>query len=224
MARTTGGESQGASSHDRDVVFVGVRHHLAHDGVAEPVEIFMGMVLDGGQQPAQPVVEGLPRRSTQAVGVEQQSRASGQGLGGHNAVAVGDAENDLRLFDACEIAVAVANAAPVLQAQADIVLPAPAGEGVLELLQGPLLEPGTSLSSLRWRMTLGHADGVPVQLPASPSQILVAGDSGAGKSFLTVLIVEQLAELENSGLVIDPEGDHAPLSRLPGVMTIGRDG
>jgi hypothetical protein len=36
--------------------------------------------------------------------------------------------------------------------------------------------------------------------------------------------VEQLAELEYSGLVIDPEGDHAPLSRLPGVMTVGRDG
>jgi hypothetical protein len=118
----------------------------------------------------------------------------------------------------------VANAAPVLRAQADVVLSAPAGEGVLELLRGPLLEPGMSVSARRWRMTLGHADGVPVQLPASPSQILVAGGSGAGKSFLTGLAVEQLAQLEYSGLVIDPEGDHAPLSRLPGVMTIGRNG
>jgi hypothetical protein len=33
-----------------------------------------------------------------------------------------------------------------------------------------------------------------------------------------------LADLQYSALVIDPEGDHAPLSRLPGVMTIGRDG
>jgi hydroxymethylpyrimidine pyrophosphatase-like HAD family hydrolase len=164
----------------------------------------------------------LPAGVTKATGLTQA--LAELGLGGHNAVAVGDAENDLRLFDGCEIAVAVANAAAVLRAQADVVLPAPAGEGVLELLRGPIFEPGTTLSSRRWRMTLGHADGVPVQLPASPSQILVTGDSGAGKSFLTGLIVEQLAALEYSVLVIDPEGDHAPLSRLPGVMTVGRDG
>jgi hypothetical protein len=164
----------------------------------------------------------LPAGVTKATGLTQA--LAGSGLGGHNAVAVGDAENDLRLFEACEIAVAVANADPVLRAQADVVLPAPAGEGVMELLRGPLLEPGTTVSSRRWRMTLGHVDEVPVQLPASPSRILVTGDSGAGKSFLTGLIVEQLAELQYSALVIDPEGDHAPLSRLPGVMTIGRDG
>jgi hydroxymethylpyrimidine pyrophosphatase-like HAD family hydrolase len=164
----------------------------------------------------------LPAGVTKATGLTQA--LAELGLDGHNAVAVGDAENDLRLFDACEIAVAVANAAPALRAQADVVLPAPAGEGVLELLRGPLLQPGTTLSSRRWRMTLGHADGVPVQLPASPSQILVTGDSGAGKSFLTGLIVEQLAELQYSALVIDPEGDHAPLSRQPGIMTLGRDG
>ncbi len=163
----------------------------------------------------------LPAGVTKATGLKQALAEFG--LGGHNAVAVGDAENDLRLFDACEIAVAVANAAPVLRAQADVVLPAPAGEGVLELLRGPLLEPGTAVSWRRWRMTLGHADAALVQLPASPSHILVTGDSGAGKSFLTGLIVEQLAELQYSALVIDPEGDHAPLSRLPGVMTIGRD-
>jgi hydroxymethylpyrimidine pyrophosphatase-like HAD family hydrolase len=164
----------------------------------------------------------LPAGVTKATGLK---RALAEfGLSGHNAISVGDAENDLRLFDACEITVAVANAAPALRAQADVVLRAPAGEGVLELLRGPLLQPGTTLSSPRWRMTIGHADGVPVQLPASPSRILVTGDSGAGKSFVTGLIVEQLAELEYSSLVIDPEGDHAPLSRLPGVMTIGRDG
>ncbi len=78
MARTAGGESQGPNTHDRDVVFVGVGHHLAHDGVAEPVEVFMGMLLDGGQQPAQAVVEGFPPSLDQAVGVEQESRAAGR--------------------------------------------------------------------------------------------------------------------------------------------------
>lgn len=165
----------------------------------------------------------LPAGVTKATGLK---RALAEfGLSGHNAVGVGDAENDQRLFECCEIAVAVANAAPVLRARADVVLAAPAGEGVTELLRGPLFEPDTTPSSRRWRLTLGQAgDGDPVQVPASPSLILVNGDSGSGKSFLTGLIVEQLADLEYASLVIDPEGDHSSLSGLPGIMTVGRDG
>ena len=61
-------------------------------------------------------------------------------------------------------------------------------------------------------------------MPPFPSRILVNGDSGSGKSFLTSLIVEQLADLKYASLVIDPEADHAALSGLPGVMNVGRDG
>jgi hydroxymethylpyrimidine pyrophosphatase-like HAD family hydrolase/anti-sigma regulatory factor (Ser/Thr protein kinase) len=165
----------------------------------------------------------LPAGVTKGTGLMQALAEFG--LSRHNAVGVGDAENDESLFDACELGVAVANATPALQARADMVLQAPAGEGITELLLGPLLRPEATLSSRRWRMTLGHtADGTPVQVPASPSRLLVTGDSGSGKSFLTGLIVEQLTELEYSSLIIDPEGDHAALSRLPGILTVGRDG
>lgn len=144
------------------------------------------------------------------------------GLHGHNTVGIGDAENDRTVVDACEIGVAVANAVPGLQECADIVLDAPAGEGVVELLRGPLLRPDTTPSSRRWQLPLGRRpDGTPMHLPASPSVGLITGDSRSGKSYLTGLVVERLAGLAYSTLVIDPEGDHASLARLPGITTVG---
>lgn len=49
-------------------------------------------------------------------------------------VGVGDAENDLDLFAACGLKVAVANALPELQAQADRMTASPNGAGVTELI------------------------------------------------------------------------------------------
>jgi haloacid dehalogenase-like hydrolase len=53
----------------------------------------------------------------------------------HNAVALGDAENDMALLQACECGVAVANALPALKMQAQIVTTHPNGRGVEELIQ-----------------------------------------------------------------------------------------
>src|SRR3954468_12028697 len=55
------------------------------------------------------------------------------GLSPHNAVSVGDAENDHALLGACECGVAVANALPVLKERADLVTVAERGAGVAEL-------------------------------------------------------------------------------------------
>lgn len=56
------------------------------------------------------------------------------GVSAHNVVAVGDAENDHTLLRAAECGVAVANALPALKEHADIVLDAPDGDGVVELI------------------------------------------------------------------------------------------
>src|SRR5580658_119496 len=55
-------------------------------------------------------------------------------LSPHNAVAVGDAENDHSFLAASECGVAVANAVPALRARADIVTRASRGDGVIELI------------------------------------------------------------------------------------------
>ena len=52
----------------------------------------------------------------------------------HNAVGVGDAENDHALLSQCECAVAVANALPILMERADFVTQGDNGKGVIELV------------------------------------------------------------------------------------------
>ncbi len=60
-------------------------------------------------------------------------------LSPHNAVAIGDAENDLSLLGIAQIGAAVADGVPSVRRYADIVLDKPNGAGVAELLTGPHL-------------------------------------------------------------------------------------
>jgi hydroxymethylpyrimidine pyrophosphatase-like HAD family hydrolase len=141
----------------------------------------------------------------------------------HDTIAVGDAENDHSLLDVAELGVAVTNAVPSLRASADLVLSHADGDGVVDLLAALDSEhsPWTERSSSR-RLFLGvDADGGAVELPARPSNVLIAGRSGDGKSYLAGLLAEQLIELGYSLLVLDPEGDHCGLSKLPGTVVIG---
>ena len=59
------------------------------------------------------------------------------GVSTHSVIAIGDAENDLALLEACELGVAVANAVPVLRPRADLVLDGANGV-VTAFLQGPI--------------------------------------------------------------------------------------
>ena len=129
------------------------------------------------------------------------------GLSHHNAIGVGDAENDHSLLQACELGVAVADAVGALRAHADVVLTQPDGAGVVELLRGGLLAGSEHVYPRRWQITLGvDDDGEPVVLPASQINVVVAGGTGEGKSYLAGLIAEQLVGLGYSLFVFDPEG------------------
>lgn len=147
------------------------------------------------------------------------------GISPHSALAVGDAENDITLLEACELGVAVGDAVASLKARADVVLSRPNGTGVLGLLQGPLLRGHVRVEPSRWQVSLGRtADGKSVDLPASQIDLLIAGGSRSGKSFAAGLIAEQLVGLGYAVCMFDPEGDHAPLGRLPQVVTLGSRG
>ena len=61
-------------------------------------------------------------------------------LSPHNAVGVGDAENDHAFLSICECSVAVANALPAVKAKADIVTFADHGAGVTELIDEMLAD------------------------------------------------------------------------------------
>jgi hypothetical protein len=118
------------------------------------------------------------------------------------------------------------NAVGSLRAHADVVLSLPDGQGVAELLRGPLLAGCGHVHPRRWQLALGTDDlGQPVLLPASQLNVAICGGSGDGKSYLAGLILEQLVQLGYSLIVFDPEGDHRGLGELHGVfVTGGQDG
>ncbi|HET9391330.1 MAG TPA: HAD family hydrolase [Steroidobacteraceae bacterium] len=62
------------------------------------------------------------------------------GVSPHNAVAVGDAENDHAMLALCGFGVAVANALPALKEAADLVTRGARGEGVVELIEALLAD------------------------------------------------------------------------------------
>jgi hydroxymethylpyrimidine pyrophosphatase-like HAD family hydrolase len=162
----------------------------------------------------------LPAGVTKGAGLTEA--LADMGLSRHNAIGVGDAENDYSLLDACEIGVAVANAVDAIRAHADVVLSSPDGQGVAELLRGPLLAGRGYVHPRRWQLALGTDDlGQRVLLPASQLNLAICGGTGDGKSYLAGLILEQLVQLGYSLIVFDPEGDHRGLGKLHGVFVTG---
>lgn len=153
-------------------------------------------------------------------------RALGElGLSFHTCVAVGDAENDHSLLTVSELGVAVANAVPALRDHADLVLESPREAGLMAFLRGPILRGEVTIHSRRWRISLGvGATGAPVTVPASQIDLLIAGGSGGGKSFLAGLVVERLVGLGYTVCMLDPEGEHGALGDLNGVLTLGSRG
>lgn len=146
------------------------------------------------------------------------------GISPHDAVAVGDAENDHSLLAAAELGVAVGNAVASLRSVADVVLEQADGDGVATLLDD------LAGAGVLWRrrrrpqIVLGHdAVGEAVCVAAHPGNILVTGGSGDGKSYVAGLIAEQLVDLAYSVLVVDPEGDHVGLDTLRPVVVLGDD-
>jgi HAD superfamily hydrolase (TIGR01484 family) len=141
----------------------------------------------------------------------------------HNAVAVGDAENDGAMLQAAECAVAVSNALPALKSLADWTTDAGHGLGVVELIHGLLK---TDLLELDSRLTrhylqLGEReDGSPFHISPYRKGILVAGASGSGKTTFTLSIVESMVRQGYQFCLIDPEGDYL---QLPDAVVLGND-
>jgi HAD superfamily hydrolase (TIGR01484 family) len=132
-------------------------------------------------------------------------------LSPHNLVAVGDAENDHAMLQACECGVAVSNALPMLKERADLVTVGHHGAGVEELADRLVASDLADLSSslARHDVLLGRrGDGQEVRVPAYDGCVLLAGPSGGGKSTLTNGVLERLSDAEYQFCLMDPEGDY----------------
>ena len=195
---------------------------IACSAADEPValEVIRGLGLDCRLVPNRDQLMILPAGVTKGTGVLE---ALGDlGLSPHNTLGVGDAENDHSLMEVCEVGVAVANAIDSIRAHADVTLDLPDGQGVADLLRGPILAGRTHVHPRRWQITLGIDDrGEAVTLPASQLNVAVCGGTGTGKSYLTGLMGEQLVRDGYALVVIDPEGDHLGLGELHNVLVTG---
>ncbi|HEX7114402.1 MAG TPA: HAD-IIB family hydrolase [Steroidobacter sp.] len=154
----------------------------------------------------------LPAGVNKAVGLKA---ALGElNLSPHNAVGIGDAENDHAFLGMCECSVAVANALPSVKEKVDITTFADHGAGVIQLIDELLADDLASRESLlrRHDIVLGKTeDGKVVGLSPYSVSALIAGTSGGGKSTVAAGLVDRLRAKEYSFCIIDPEGDYDSL-------------
>jgi hydroxymethylpyrimidine pyrophosphatase-like HAD family hydrolase len=137
-------------------------------------------------------------------------------LSPHNAVGVGDAENDHALLALCECSAAVANALPTLKSAADIVTVGDHGAGVVELIDEMLRD---DLASFEPRLERHHVllgtddEGNEIHIRPHGETVLIVGSDGAGKSELATELLEKLAAQGYSFCVIDVEGDYGTVAK-----------
>ena len=163
----------------------------------------------------------LPTGVNKASGLREALRTLRLSL--HNAIAIGDAENDHDLLEACEFGVAVAWGSPALARTADTVLDGAGPEAVAPFIRRAALDTRIAPERVgRRRLTLGaDSDGRPFSLSVRGRNVLIVGDPKSGKSWVAGLICEHLIQHRYSVCVIDPEGDYSGLSALPGVIVLG---
>ena len=161
----------------------------------------------------------LPAGVNKATGLS--AALERMGLSPHNAVGIGDAENDHALLGLCECGVAVENALPRLKEAADIVTTGARGTGVTELIDALLTD---DLASHEPRLSRHHVllglddHGREVRIRPYGENVLLTGNRGSGKSSVAAAVLEQLTQAGYSILAIDPEGDY---ENLGGTVSLG---
>ncbi len=163
----------------------------------------------------------LPQSISKASGLREVLDILGTSV--HNAVGIGDGENDYELLKVCEYGVAVEWASGFLKNEADFVLPGNNVEAVAAYIR--------QVSS-KTRIPSGiarHHNLVLESLKGQPSfeigikgrNILIAGDTKSGKSWIAGLCCEQMILQRYTVIVLDPEGDYGSLATLPNTLLLG---
>ena len=195
------------------IVSAGDQHRIVMIDVIRELGLELQMIFNRA------TVMVLPAGVNKATGLEFALRRLG--LSRHEAVAIGDAENDHSFLTRCECGVAVANAAPALKEAAAFVTRGANGAGVAELIDELIADDLQRMEGKidRHLVLVGaRTDGTPVRIPPYGRNVLIAGPSGSGKSTLTAGLVERLIEQQYQVCVIDPEGDYGTLQA---VVSIG---
>lgn len=204
-------------AHHAGRVIVGV--HRGEEARVRDVLASVGVRLEFAYNRASLML--VPPGISKGGGVRQAIQALG--LSFHDVLAMGDAENDGELFDACGWAACPGNAVQELKNRADFVFPGENGHAIAQAIMGPILDARLPLArSARHRVVIGWSaqTSETTSVPARGVNVLVQGDTLSGKSWLTGALVERLMDRRYSVCVIDPEGDYGVLGALPGVSWV----
>ena len=139
------------------------------------------------------------------------------GISAHNAVGVGDAENDHAFLRSSGCSAAVANALPVIKESADVVLGADHGAGAIELIDRIIRDDARLLPPHRNGIRLGEDDVGVAWLEPHRGTALIAGSSGSGKSTVATALTERMVERSFQFCIFDPEGDYDGLEHAVSV-------
>ena len=163
----------------------------------------------------------LPQAISKSTGLRKALNAFR--LSTHNAIGIGDAENDNDLLAECEIAVAVSWGSAALQKQANEIVHGDGPRAVAAYIRQVSKETRLPFDRIgRHRISLGTAeDGRPLAIAIHGRNMLVVGEPQSGKSWATGLACEQMILQGYCVCVIDPEGDYSGLEALPGVVVLG---
>lgn len=163
----------------------------------------------------------LPPAITKGTGLREV--LSSLRVSSHNALGIGDAENDHELLSACEVGMAVSWGTDALKRSADHVLEGTGPADVATYIQ-QAAQKRRLPRTFRHRLVLGsRVDGTEVSLAVQGRNVLISGDAKSGKSWIAGLLCEQLILQRYSVFVIDPEGDYRSLEVLPGVLVFGEE-
>ena len=160
----------------------------------------------------------LPAGVSKGSGVQQALRVLG--LSPHDVLALGDAENDLPLFDACGFSGCPGDSLAAVRERVDWVFPGVHGAGIAAAITEQILPERLIVQqSPRHRIAIGWvaATSGAVTIPARGVNVLIHGDPHSGKSWLAGALVERLVGARYAVCVIDPEGDYRVMAHLPGV-------
>ena len=143
-------------------------------------------------------------------------------LSRHNAVAIGDAENDHAFLSECELSAAVNWGSAALKAEADEIVEGEGPSAVAAYIRRAMTQTRLPAGRLgRHRITVGtEQHGCPVTYDIRGRNILIVGESQSGKSWVTGVLCEQMIVQGYTLCVIDPEGDYGGLESLPGVVVL----
>ena len=163
----------------------------------------------------------LPHSISKATGLSAILDILGTSV--HNTLGIGDAENDFELLKGCEYGVTVEWAPEFLKNEADFVLPGKDLAAVARYIRHAAAENRIPTGVTRHRkLVLESKKGEPsFEITIRGRNILIAGGTKSGKSWIAGLFCEQLILQRYTMIIIDPEGDYSSLAPLPNTLMLG---